>query len=239
MIGSGRAIIGLALAALVTSCSSFEEKHYFAKFDGNTGQPVNFYRLSIRGGGQFSAARYVAGYYDERAVDLFFNTIKTKTSDQEKELFRPIFRDDLVNPGTQDKIKPLSPGTTDGAFLMIFSTDAKAVSDTIGSFAENQLAADAITNLVNRDAVQEARAATPDLDLQIGLSTALRAELDRLVGKLQATPPPTQAAANGILLDMLHLIARQVEPSASFADLDQASTWFQGRDFAPRAGGGS
>ena len=63
-------------SVLLSGCASFEEEHYFMTRDSETGEPVNFFRLSVSGGSELSSSRYVSGYYDEAAVDLFFNEIR-------------------------------------------------------------------------------------------------------------------------------------------------------------------
>lgn len=95
----------------IIGCASFEENHYFQSVKLNTlageSVPTNFYRLHVSGRAWFSSARYCSGYYDERAVDLFFNEVKLKPTESSDK--NPVFRDGQKNPGTQEIIKPLSP----------------------------------------------------------------------------------------------------------------------------------
>src|SRR5438132_3275792 len=70
----------LVLAVFVSGCvTTFHEDHYFQSASSRSGHATNYFRLQVDGWAAFSSARYISGYYDERAVDLFFNEIKTGT----------------------------------------------------------------------------------------------------------------------------------------------------------------
>ena len=138
-------IIFLIACSLIISCTAFKEDHYFQSVGRKNGKATNYFKLEVKGGAQLSQARYIAGYYDERAVDLYFNELK-KVSNGE-EFIQPIFPDDLTEPGTNEIIGPLSPDDHKGAFVMILSTNARAISNAIGQFSDNQIIADAVTNL--------------------------------------------------------------------------------------------
>jgi hypothetical protein len=143
-------LIGFVLAGCT---ASVRETHYFASFknDSDTpSKPVNFFRLNVEGGAQFSSARYLAGFYDERAVDLFFNEIRS--NDSNKSI---LFKADLKDPGSDVTIKPLSPSTGNGAFVLVMSTSADSIANAIGSFAESEMVAEAITNLIAKEKIKE------------------------------------------------------------------------------------
>src|SRR5690348_14797035 len=54
--------------------SGFEETHYFrSKTRDARGIPVNYFRLQVTGGTMLSSSRYVSGYFDEAALDTYFN----------------------------------------------------------------------------------------------------------------------------------------------------------------------
>lgn len=76
--------------------------------DSETGEPINFFRLTVSGGSELSASRYVSGYYDEAAVDLFFNEIrKSDTTDANGgEPFRDttLFRRNMTQAGNTETV---------------------------------------------------------------------------------------------------------------------------------------
>lgn len=207
----------MALVALGGCSATIGQKHHFAVYNGASTEPVNFFRLTISGGASMSGARYVSGYYDERAVDLFFNEIRTAQKSP------AIFEANLVNPGTTQKIEPLNPGAEHGAFVLLLSTNADSVVNTIGSFAESEVVAESITNLINSDkirskALSDARA-TP---LRAG-ATALVTQIDALLPASDATTTP--AGARESYLRVLSVLAQARGYRGSFTTFDEARQW--------------
>lgn len=235
-IGPGRSshriATGLATAGLVLVCAvalpgcatGFKEDHYFQSINPRTNEVTNYYRLRVRGRAAGSSARYVSGYYDERAVDLFFNEVKVGVTETTTGGTRELFSANLKDPGTQDQIKPLTPDDTHGTFVMILSTNASSVSRAIGQFAENQVIADAVTNLTNRDEILRNASA---LKGRVARAQATADELAGLMARLPSGDTPGKDATEKALLRALNSIATGVSgiPTA-FDDLDQAAIWF-------------
>ena len=69
--------VGLICGLVLAGCAQFGEQHYSDAFDEATGEVVSFYRLEVSGHARLSSARYLSGICDERALDLFFNDIRT------------------------------------------------------------------------------------------------------------------------------------------------------------------
>lgn len=220
---------------LLSACAtSFKEDHYFQLMDPKSpGAVTNYYRLKVSGYGALSSARYVSGYYDERAVDLFFNELKIDTTPDPAlngGSTRLLFQDQLKSPGSDEIIKPLEPGRH-GAFVMILSTNASSVARTIGQFAENQVVADAITNLMNRDVLlsgaNEARVSSER-------ANAAATEVARLIGLVPSGDSPSREATESALVRVLSTIATDLAGAPqSFATLNEAQAWFALR-FAAR-----
>lgn len=149
-----RELFTLAMAVgsfMMNGCvATIQENHYFAAYKDTEAkkepEPVQFYRLSVNGQSWFSNTRYLTGYYDERAISLFFNEIKSPPNQR-------LFDDNTTLPGAAPgtKLAALSPTPENGAFVLIMSTNADAIASSIGSFAESQVMADALTRLVNKD----------------------------------------------------------------------------------------
>lgn len=220
-----RALLCPVLLLLAACSTNFREDHYFKSISKTGEKPTNYFRLRVEGRANFSSARYIAGYYDERAVDLFFDEMKSSTSTSDSKI-EPIFQGGEIALANGEKIAPLSPKMEDGAFLMIFSTNAKAVANTIGQFADSQVAADAITNLVNRDQVKETARAEVSKQKAQQRAKAVAAEVESLVNAFPATNPgkddTTQAA-----LRLLAAIAQAKGRVGSFQDINEARAWLQ------------
>lgn len=244
-----RRVLLVSVLLVLAACSTnFREDHYF-KSVGNTGdKPTNYFRLRITGEADFSSARYIAGYYDERAVDLFFDEMKSASSSNDAKI-DPLFQGGEIDLGEGEKIAPLSPTLENGAFLMIFSTNAKAVANTIGQFAESQVAADAITNLVNRDQVKEAARAKASNQMAHQRAQAVAAEIESLVNAIPAPSQEDEAgndeteddetadeagvtevakeATTQAALRLLAAIAQAKGRVGSFQSIEEARAWFQ------------
>jgi hypothetical protein len=193
------------------------ENHYFAAFRDKPGgerEPVQFYRLSVDGNSQFANTRYLTGYFDERAVSLFFNELKSPANQK-------LFDDSMTLPGASGtKITPLSP-----TFVLIMSTNADAIASTIGSFAESQVVADSLTRFLNRD--RFLAKAKSDAKLSIN-----KAEATSLVAQVAAH---TQGAASAASSELAAASYRRALTAlaqslgyrgAEFGSLDKARDWF-------------
>jgi hypothetical protein len=215
--------MGAGAVVLAGCAATVQENHYFAAFrDGINGQrePVQFYRLAVNGQSQFSNTRYLTGYFDERAITLFFNELKSPTNQK-------LFDDATVLPGAAagTKLVPLSPTSDNGAFVLIMSTNADAIAGTIGSFAESQVVADALTRLFNRDRIN----AKSQSDARLGVQ---KAQGTALVTQLRAHASAAASAASGV--DSIAGYRRALTTLAQglgysgpeFDSLEKARDWF-------------
>jgi len=215
----------LAVAVVLQGCAtSFKEDHYFQSISATTNEVTNYYRLRVSGYAAGSSARYVSGYYDERAVDLFFNEVKIGETATTPAATQELFSANLKDPGTQDAIKPLSPDEAHGTFVMILSTNASSVSRAIGQFAENQVVADAITNLTNRDEILRSTSAVKG---RAARANATSDELIKLIALLPAGDAPKKDETEKSLLRVVNSLATGISTSpVAFDSLEQAATWF-------------
>src|SRR4051812_49182226 len=99
----------LTFCALAAGCASFHEEHYFQTAD-KSGTPLNFFRVRVDGNAGLTRLRYLSGYYDERAVDLYFNEVKSPGQGPDVDI-QPLFLAGQKSPGTEEVIKPLEPTT--------------------------------------------------------------------------------------------------------------------------------
>jgi hypothetical protein len=211
--------IALCVVALgVSGCTPFHEEHLFRSRNQETGAVVNYFRLRVEGFSSFSRARYVAGYYDERAVDLFFNEAKTAANG---ELRQP-FEASLVSPGGTEKIEPLNPKAGNGAFLMLLSTNPKVVTDVIGQFMESENVAKAVVGLTSRHEIRALRRLNATAATRSARATAIAAELRALFGKVPATDGATPALSitEAAYLRVLNSIAAALGRNTAFKRLD-------------------
>ena len=205
----------------ISSCTRFGEIHYFQSRDID-GRVSNYYRLKVDGYARCSSAKYVSGFYDERAVDMFFNEMQIAPTSSTATRAGKLFETDQTNPGTQDKITPLN-STDAGAFVMVLSSNASSVTNVIGQFAENQIVADAVSNLANRDLIAA--------ELRANQATALTAnatttELQKLFALVPDTTKPNIVKTRRAYLRILNSIARGIDPEQdNFDSFKDAEEW--------------
>ncbi len=202
MNGGARAALAALLAFAATGCrASLRETHIFQVTRPGATMP-NFLKIEVNGYAAMGNARFVAGYYDERAVDLFFNEIRPKAPDAPPI---PSLCARPETPGAACTGAETTDDTTHGAYLMIFSTNAAAVSDVIGQFAENQLVADALTTWLHKDEIREQRARTASAAAYV---RAQQSTVDLLGATLGKDTTGTKANAERELLRAMQVVAR-------------------------------
>jgi hypothetical protein len=217
-------IIIMVIGLIMSGCTaSINETHYFASFNKASDtptEPVNFFRLKVHGSASFSSARYLTGFYDERAVDLFFNEIRSDKQNNTK-----LFDANLKEPVTQDSIKPLSPSTSNGAYVLIMSTSADSIANAIGSFAESEVVAEAITNLIAKEKIKEKIESDAEISIAVSRGTALESQLSILLSDAK-TKTGAQASKKAYLR-VLNALGRSLGHNNSFESFENARQWFQ------------
>lgn len=207
----------LTVLALTGCTANVRESHFFVTYNpAAPDEPTNFYRVDVSANATFSNARYIAGYYDERAVDLFFSEIKT--TDQ------TIFKDSLKNPGSSEILKPLDP-SNHGAFVMVMSTNADDIVNSISAFAESEVVGQAITRIANKDEIQKARASDAAASSEIIIASAFSSELSKLIEIAGSTKD--EASARTAYLRLMQRLSAEAGKNQDFKDFDKALDWFQ------------
>lgn len=217
-------LLSMIMLILVGCGAQIHENHYFATFsDPSSGEserkPIQFYRISVDGEAAFTNARYLTGYFDERAVALFFNEIQ---GTKEAKLF-----DNPTQSGVLDtNITALNPNANDGVFLLILSTNADAIAGTIGSFAESQVVADSLTRVLNRDHY----IAKKKSDAMVSIKKAEATALDKYIEaelKVATETQEGQLAADAYKR-VLNFLAQSIGYSGTeFTSFDDAKRWFR------------
>lgn len=244
----------IVCALYLCGCANFIEDHYFVS-PGQNGQAGNYFRLKITGSAGLSRAKYISGYYDENAVDLLFNELKpvgsgdgadqpsesasqaavpakppeAKSSPPPAEGAGPMPPPaEAAKAGTNAEKDQFAPADGKrGAFVMIFSTNANAIADTIGNFADGKVTAQAITNLINQTQVRDALQAQAAQSARVRQVDTTATELTNLL-KLVPTESPTAQITAQSLLRVLSAISRALGNGQDFKDLSEAAIWFRG-----------
>lgn len=144
-----KSIIAFLMIIMLSSCSTFYETHYFKDKVGlESGQQSNkvsnYYRVKIKGYSFLSSSRYVSGYFNQEAINLYFNEIKQASSAK------------LFNTKETNGAKSLLTNEDGDELVLVFSTNAKAITDQVGNIAKNQTILNSIAQLTQGEKIKEA-----------------------------------------------------------------------------------
>lgn len=227
-------MIGVAAAMLSGCAAQFGDVHHFATVDPVTNQVDNIFRVKVSGHAEMTNVRYISGFYDERAVDLFFNEVKAGDLTPTKGA-EPIFKtadctglDSAACKAKQDQILGVVPVGGDigkrGAFVLILSSNADAIASTIGAFSESDLAVQSALFLATKDVRDRAATVTAAADT---VATGRRSTMAS-IKSLLAIDPKTQTEATQRNLAVLRAAAAGIAPDGppNFKSIDEARLWF-------------
>lgn len=146
------------IITMLSSCSTFYETHYFKDKIGlkegeNKDKVANYYRVKIKGYSFLSSSRYVSGYFNQDAINLYFNEIKQP---ENAKLFN------TVQESTSNN-KPFVTNEDGNELVLVFSTNAKAITEQIGNIAKNQTILNSIAQLTQKDKIKESMSVKSDL----------------------------------------------------------------------------
>ena len=212
-----------------------------ATVDDKTGDTLNIFRINVSGDTSLTNVRYLAGFYDERAVETFFNETKSTTIDATNFASlasMPMPRLTAAVPckdpasaecktATDDaaKLVPLGSKSGDGgAFVLLLSTNPDAIVSTIGAFVDDTNVVSATMALVTkpqRDAVSTINATRTTVTNE---RSAIATELDQLI----KTGEGNAAIDSESYLSALSALAGALAPGAAplFTSIPEAKAWF-------------
>ena len=143
---------------MMLSCSRFKEVYYFkdkiAVQQNEKAKVPNYYRVTIKGYSFLSSSRYVSGYFNQNALNLYFNQIKQT---EDAKLFNT--KKDV------DGNLALVTNEDGNELVLVFSSSAKAIADQIGSIAKNQTILNSIAQITQKDKIREALTVKTDLNM--------------------------------------------------------------------------
>jgi hypothetical protein len=228
-----------AVACLPAGCSTFSETHFFK----SEGEEANYYRLRVRGNTGLGSARYLSGYFDEEAVNEYFN----ETSQPAAARFsttRPAAAENAEGDaeGGEERVRPLGASPDDNRILvMLLSSNSDAVADQIGAFAQNREIATMLGGLLTRGQVAAQRRAARELAVEKTRAATIATLGDAMVEKLTAAealaaggdggagadPAKAAADASAAALFFVNRAAAELGHTGTFATLDEANTWLR------------
>lgn len=130
-------LLGVGLAWTV-GCHAVNRDRYFLQSSSKPGEEPNYYRVTVRGRAVASQARYVSGFFDEKAVEEYFGEFSQPKGGKFTES-EPV--DD----------EPIDPRLEHRSLVLLLSANSDAVAGQIGALAENEQVMDALGGLLGKD----------------------------------------------------------------------------------------
>lgn len=195
----------------ICGCATrFGETHYF-KSVNVAGESINYFQLNVKGGVFLSSARYVSGFYDERALDLYFGESISQPNDGKIS----------KAPGAE----VVSLGADDGGkFLMILSSNSDAIAGQIGQMADNQELATSLARLIRRDAILQEGSAQIDLSLQKARGNVAAQLGDSLISNVDASRA-SMDELEARVLQYVNVLAHGLGENQTFKDFSDLEVW--------------
>lgn len=226
----------LVWCALIASgcAANFQETHYF-KIHDKEGKTTNYMRLRITGNAQFTSAKYASGYYDQAALDKFFNTTSAKNVGTQQAVpngndQKPAKKSDDSSSNQSNTAgqsdQTITPVGNKGVLTLVLSTDASAILSVIGAFAENEIVANAMVNMVSGQSLKEVSETEIEFKETASLSKSLINELNTLMGKFPAEPKTVEDAEIA-LKNILSALSRASGGPAKINDFKEAAVWIE------------
>ena len=212
--GAGAAIV---LAAVVGCGSRFREVHYF-KSTADDGRPINYYRVTVEGSTGLSSSRYLSGYFDERAVDLYFS----KFSQPAEGTFTGTVKKD-----EEGKVEPLGEGQEGRRLVLILSSNSDEIATSISAMAQSEAVTQTLANLIGRERLEAATNAKLDAPAQAKKGEYLVNSGKTLIADLPDDADLAKVKAN--FLAYANELANFLEPGRQFGTLAEAQAWAENR----------
>jgi hypothetical protein len=203
------------LYGVLSGCAStFSEKHHFKSVDAEN-NTVNYYRLSVEGHTFMSSARYLSGYFDERAVDAYFSQIAQPKN--------ATFIDNVQSDG--GNVQPLGGELNNRKLVLLLSSNSDAIAQQIGQFVNNNAVMEDLTKIIYRDRIIDSQNAQAAAELQQARGTALADIGERVIGQMPDNADFTTVEAN--VLFYVNRLAAEFGNTTPLTSLDDARKWLE------------
>lgn len=190
---------------LLSSCQIVYEVHYL-----KIGE--NYYKLNVRSTAIASKSRYMAGYYDESAVDNYFNEMSQKDS------LRLLYKKKKVN-GKLEEEAFCNDKNTD--LVMILSTNSDVVTEQIGNLAQNEQMLEMLARLANKDKIEENKKLNEDITELINENSAIISTGDIYINSLLEDDTINM----DLLLNYINFVSSLKDYNFYFDSIQEATDW--------------
>lgn len=211
-------ISAAALVAMVAGCSQFKETHYLRSVDAN-GNPVNYYRVRVKGNTGLSSSRFLSGYFDETAVDTYFGEYV-----QPEHARFPTTRPAAETASGEAGLRAGNESLEGRSLLFLLSSNSDDVATGIQSLAQSETVTATLTRMLGRDRLKASGDAAASLARATSQGKDVAALGDTLVTGLADDAPQADVQAN--MLRFVNRVAAYLDRGApTLTTLDAAQQW--------------
>lgn len=199
----------LTFILVFSGCQVAKELHYFRQGD-------NYYRLNVKAKAIASKSRYIAGYFDEHAVDNYFS-----------ELTKPDSVSFIARKSNQTTSKDIESleDVSNAKLVMILSTNSDVVSEQIGNLAQNEQTLEMLARLSNKDKIEENIRLQEELDKVYTQNQGVIQAGDIFISSLDTIPDKAEEQ----LLTFLNFMAAIKGYNVTFRTTEEAVDWLNNK----------
>lgn len=224
--------------------SAFHEHHYF-KSETATGEPINYYRVSVDGSVLLSSSRYLSGYFNDDALNTYFGDYKQPANAHfdPSAGVTPMPADAV--PGASgtpavaksgEKVESLGPATS-RRLVLLLSSNSDAIAEGLSSLSKSNDVTAALSNLVGAkrfEATQKAK----DIGIQADDSSQVLIDKSKkTLDTLSAANPPDAKNSQAMILNYANDLARFLGSNVEFTSLEEADRWLAANSARFNGGG--
>jgi hypothetical protein len=202
------------LTVLGAGCgSNFHEVHYFKSVDRDQ-KPIHYYRVTVEGNTALSSSRYISGYFDERAVDIYFSEFSQPPAGSFTG---------TVKKDEEGKVAPLAKGMEGRQLVLLLSSNSDDIATSISALAQSEAVTQTLANVIGRDRLDAATDAQINAPIEAASGAYLVASGKTLVQDMKDDAALDVVTAN--LKSYANELANFLESGKQFDKLSEANTW--------------
>ena len=221
---AGRCLLWLS-AVLLAACSSAHVRERYYIPGTRDGAVQNFYRVDIEGEVVGTELRYLSGFFDEDALDRYFNTF---TQPEGGALFTvdTVNNEELEKRAPATETRDADPRGLGRKLVLIMSQNSEAIADQIGAISQSEGFATVVGRLVFKEQLAEIEAARVDSTRLVQMAEGSKVLASDLATRLTTSSPPDSQSTKQQLLIFVNQVAGNLG-APRFLTWAKAQQWLQ------------
>lgn len=209
----------------LASCSSarIDERYYVSGV--RDGVVQNYYRIDITGQVCGTELRYLSGFFDEEALDRYFNTF---TQPDGGALFTldKVDDEEMEKRAPSEESRDADPRGLGRKLVILMSQNSEAIADQIGAISQSEGFATVVGRLVFKEQLAEIETARVDSNRLVQQADSAKVLASDLATRLTGDPAPGRESTKEQLLIFVNQVAGNLG-APRFSDWAAAQQWLQ------------